>query len=149
MAHNHPGPCRESIMTSGSLTVLFEEPFWIGLFEFSDEDGLHVCKVTFGAEPTVQEVLEFVEKNHHHLKYSDPVPDDTKAKSPNPKRLLRQAKKTMSSSGIGTKSQQALKAQQEKAKAEHKTESKERKEEARQRKFELAQIKRKEKHKGH
>ncbi len=31
-------------MTTGSLTVLFEDPFWIGLFEMTDEDGLHVCK---------------------------------------------------------------------------------------------------------
>jgi Protein of unknown function (DUF2992). len=32
------------------LTIMFEDPFWIGLFELIDEDGLHVCKVTFGAE---------------------------------------------------------------------------------------------------
>ena len=38
-------------MNTGTLTVLFEDPFWIGLFEKTDNEGLHVCKVTFGAEP--------------------------------------------------------------------------------------------------
>ncbi len=36
-------------MDTGSLTVLFEDPFWIGLFEVIDQQGLRVCKVTFGA----------------------------------------------------------------------------------------------------
>lgn len=33
-------------MTTGSLTVLFEDPFWIGLFEMIDQQGLRACKVT-------------------------------------------------------------------------------------------------------
>ena len=36
---------------SGRLTVFFEEPFWIGVFERISEGKLSVCKVTFGAEP--------------------------------------------------------------------------------------------------
>ena len=44
-------------MTTGSLTVLFEDPFWIGLFEMIDQQGLRACKVTFGAEPTDKEVI--------------------------------------------------------------------------------------------
>lgn len=60
-------------MNTGALTVLFEDPFWIGLFEVTDEEGLHVCKVTFGAEPTGQEIIEFVEKNWHKLKYSEGI----------------------------------------------------------------------------
>ena len=55
-------------MTTGSLTVLFEDPFWIGLFEMLDQNGLRVCKVTFGAEPTEKEVMEFVDKNWNHLR---------------------------------------------------------------------------------
>ena len=47
-------------MTTGSLTVLFEDPFWIGLFEMIDQNGLRACKVTFGAEPTDKEVMEFI-----------------------------------------------------------------------------------------
>ena len=54
-------------MTTGSLTVLFEDPFWIGLFEMIDQNGLRVCKVTFGADPTEKDVMEFVDKNWNHL----------------------------------------------------------------------------------
>ena len=50
-------------MTTGSLTVLFEDPFWIGLFEMIDQQGLRACKVTFGAEPTDKEVMEFREQH--------------------------------------------------------------------------------------
>ena len=60
-------------MTIGSLTVLFEDPFWIGLFEMIDQNGLRVCKVTFGAEPTEKEVMEFVDKNWHRLQFSQAV----------------------------------------------------------------------------
>lgn len=56
-------------MTTGSLTVLFEDPFRVGVFEMTDENGFHVCKVTFGAEPTGQEIIEFVEKNGHKLNF--------------------------------------------------------------------------------
>ncbi len=34
-----------------SLTILFENPFWIGLFERIDGNKYEVCKITFGAEP--------------------------------------------------------------------------------------------------
>ena len=49
MADHHPGAGGESL-SQGSLTVLFEDPFWIGLFELADREGFRVCKVTFGAE---------------------------------------------------------------------------------------------------
>ena len=41
-----------------SLTILFEDPFWIGLYERFDEDKYEVCKITFGAEPKDYEVYE-------------------------------------------------------------------------------------------
>lgn len=31
--------------------ILFEEPFWIGIFERTEGTRLSVSKVTFGAEP--------------------------------------------------------------------------------------------------
>ena len=93
---------------------MFEDPFWIGLFEQTDHEGLHVCKVTFGAEPTDKEVMEFIDKNWHRLQFSLPVDvAQTSENRKNLKRQLREAKKQMQSQGIGTKSQQALKLQQE------------------------------------
>ena len=137
-------------MITGALTVLFEDPFWIGLFEVTDEEGLHVCKVTFGAEPTGQEIIEFVEKNWHKLKYSEGIETTSTLEiKKSPKRQLREARKQMVSQGIGTKSQQALKMQQERNKVERKQLSKAEREAERQRKFDLRQTKKKEKHKGH
>ncbi len=137
-------------MTTSSLTILFEAPFWIGLFERTDQEGLHVCKVTFGAEPTDKEVLEFVDKNWHRLQFSQGVKAASSLENKkNPKRQLREAKKQMRSLGIGTKSQQALKLQQEQNKTERKKQSKAEREAEKQRQFDLQQVKKKEKHKGH
>ncbi len=78
------------IMTTGSLTVLFEDPFWIGLFEMIDQNGLRACKVTFGAEPTEKEVMEFVDKNWNHLQFTQPIETPTTSESKkNPKRQNR------------------------------------------------------------
>ena len=131
------------------MTVMFEDPFWIGLFELTDIDGLHVCKVTFGAEPTLQEVIEFIDGHHHELKYSAPVAAEVKAKSTNPKRLMREARKGAAPTGIGTRSQQALKAQQEMNKSLKKEKSKEQREEEERLRFEQKQLKKREKRKGH
>lgn len=138
-------------MTTGSLTVLFEDPFWIGLFEMIDQQGLRACKVTFGAEPTEKEVIEFVDKNWHRLQFSQAIEvsvESERAKF-NPKRQLRETKKQMQSQGIGTKSQQALKLQQEQNKTERKQRTKAEREAEKQRQFDLRQAKKKEKHRGH
>ena len=50
--------------TSEKLTVYFEEPFWVGIFERISGGMLTVCKVTFGAEPKDYEVQEFILKHY-------------------------------------------------------------------------------------
>ena len=42
---------------SGKLTVFFEDPFWVGVFEHIENEKLSVAKVTFGAEPKDCEIL--------------------------------------------------------------------------------------------
>ncbi|MDO4200253.1 MAG: YjdF family protein [Clostridia bacterium] len=135
--------------TIEKLTVFFENPFWVGIFERISNGKLFVCKVTFGAEPKDYEVLEFILKNYENLNFSDAIDTEIKKTSDNPKRRQREAKMQVSNIGIGTKSQQALKLQHEKFKAIHKQVSKYQREIERQRKFDLKQQKRKEKHKGH
>ena len=34
---------------NGKLTVFFEEPFWVGIFERIEDGKLSVAKVTFGS----------------------------------------------------------------------------------------------------
>ena len=133
---------------SGKLTVFFEEPFWIGLFERISKGKMSVCKVTFGAEPKDYEIYNFVLKKYYHLRFSSAVATDVKEAGRNPKRIQREVRKQVQNTGIGTKSQQALKLQREQLKIERKTVSREQREAQKQRQFELKQQKRKEKHRG-
>ena len=112
---------------SGKLTVYFEEPFWVGIFERIEDGKLSVAKVTFGAEPKDYEVQEYVQKYYFSLKFSPAVDTVVKDIKRNPKRMQREAKKQMQEIGIGTKSQQALKLQQEQNKQERKVRSQEKK----------------------
>ena len=134
---------------SNKLTVYFDDPFWVGVFEHIDNGKLSVSKVIFGAEPKDYEVQEFIIRNYCRLKFSPTVDTMVKESKRNPKRLQRDAKKTVLEKGIGTKSQQALKLQQEQNKIERKIKSREQKEAEDLRLFELKQQKKKEKHKGH
>jgi len=56
-----------------SLTVMFEAPFWIGVYERFDEGYYEVCKITFGSEPKDYEVYDFLLKNWNSLKFSPPI----------------------------------------------------------------------------
>nr|WP_288755196.1 YjdF family protein [uncultured Anaerostipes sp.] len=134
---------------NGKLTVYFEEPFWVGVFERIEDGKLSVAKVTFGAEPKDYEVQEYIQKHYASLKFSPAVDTVVKDIKRNPKRMQREAKRQMQKTGIGTKSQQALKLQQEQYKQERKIRSKEKKEAEKLRMFELKQQKKREKHKGH
>ena len=134
---------------SGKLTVYFEEPFWVGIFERIEDGKLAVSKVTFGAEPKDYEVQEYIQKYYFSLKFSPAVETVVKDIKRNPKRMQREARKQMLETGIGTKSQQALNLQQEQNKQERKERGHKNKEVEGQRRFELGQQKRREKHKGH
>ena len=133
---------------NGKLTVYFEEPFWVGVFERIEDGKLFVARVTFGAEPKDYEVQDYIQKYYFSLKFSPAVETVVKDIKRNPKRMQREAKK-MLKTGIGTKSQQALKLQQEQNKQERKERSRRKKEAQEQRMFELKQQKKKEKHRGH
>ena len=134
---------------SGKLTVFFEDPFWVGVFEHIEDGKLSVAKVTFGAEPKDYEVQEYIQKFYYSLQFSPAVATVVKEIKGNPKRMQRNAKRQLQENGIGTKSQQALKMQQEQNKQERKLRSRERKEAAEIQMFELKQQKKREKHKGH
>ena len=129
---------------NGKLTVFFEEPFWVGIFERIEDGKLSVAKVTFGAEPKDYEVQEYIQKYYFSLKFSPAVETVVKDIKRNPKRMQRSAKKQMLETGIGTKSQQALKLQQEQNKQERKERSRKKKEAKEQRMFELKQQKKRE-----
>jgi len=58
---------------SGKLTIYFEDPFWVGVFERIENRKLSAAKVTFGVEPKDYDVLEFINRNYYHLQFSPAV----------------------------------------------------------------------------
>ena len=125
------------------LTVYFDPPFWVGLYQREEEDSVRVCRVVFGGEPKDQQVLDWFQAHFRELEFSPPAaggrsPD----RAVNPKRARREAAKAVWPARIGTKAQQALKLSR-------KIISKEQREAERERKLVLRQEKRREKHKGH
>lgn len=53
-------PGRDDTMegNSGSLTVYYEGPFWVGVFERTEDGKLYIAKVVFGSEPSDKEILD-------------------------------------------------------------------------------------------
>ena len=135
---------------SGKLTVFFENPFWVGIFENFENDNLSVCKVTFGSEPKEYEIYDFILKKFYNLRFSNEMKSNFREKAKNPKRRQREIKKELQSKKFLKKSEEILKLQleYEENKKERKVKTKQEKEFEKQRKFLLKQEKKKQKHKG-
>ena len=131
------------------LTVYFEDPFWVGVFERTQNGTLSVCKITFGAEPKDYAVHAYVLRHFYELHFSPALSARQHVQFSNPKRRQRQVQKQLSGAGVGTKSMQALAAQREQLKTERKQQSRAQQEAEQQRRFEQKQRKKLEKHKGH
>ena len=129
---------------SGKLTVFFENPFWVGIFENIENDNLSVCKVTFGSEPKEYEIYDFILERFDTLKFSNEMKLNFNEKVKNPKRR----QKELQSKKFLKKSEEILKLQYEENKKERKIKTKKEKELEKQRKFLLKQEKKKQKHKG-
>ena len=103
-----------------SLTVCFEPPFWVSVFEQIERGARSANRVTFGAEPKDCEVWDFVLKHDCQLKFSPSVAVAIWTEAVNPKRERRMLRKQTASGRIGTKSQQALQLQRDASKQEQK-----------------------------
>ena len=159
-------------MDSCRLTVYFEAPFWVGVFERTRSGALFAARVVFGAEPKDYEVYARVLKEYARLRFSPAVESAAHAEIRNPKRARRAAAKLTGSAGTGTRAQQALQmqyeqqkrergagvstksmqalaAQREQLKTERKQQSRAQQEAAQQRRFEQKQHKKQQKHRGH
>lgn len=103
---------------------MFENSFWIGLYERIDEGEYETCKITFGVEPKDYEVYDFLLINWHTLKFSPPVKTDKIVERKlNPKHMQREISSQLENKGIGTKAQQVIKRQHEQSKMDRKTHS--------------------------
>ena len=133
------------------LTVYFDSPFWVGVYEIITDGKIEVSKITFGEKPKDYEVHSFILKNYRKLEFSTPIEVDQKkdVRKINPKRRLQKVKKQIQNIGIGTKAQEAIKLQQMAGKEAKKKRRYLKRLEEQKRKFTLKQEKKKQKHKGH
>lgn len=132
------------------LTVFFEEPFWVGVFEKESDGWYETAKVVFGSEPKDYEIYEWIGQRYNELPFTRPIQAQAKPiLKINPKRFQRRIRQEVGLIGIGTKAQQAMKLEHEALKQERKVLSKERKEELERIRFAQRQQKKKEKKKGH
>ena len=67
-------------LNKSKFTVLFDDPFWVGIFERLEGDKLSVCKVTFGAEPTDAQIYDFLMSHYNKLQFSRPIKTEQKQK---------------------------------------------------------------------
>ena len=132
------------------LTVYFEDPYWIGLFERRRNGVYSVARHNFGGEPTDLDVYNFVLNNFYDLRFGGDIPEENKPETRlNYKRLLRESRKIMKKEGAGTMAQEAMKRQMETKKVEIKKLSREEREAQNLLKYQMRREKKKEKHKGH
>lgn len=137
-------------MGTSRLTILFDDPFWIGLYEREDDTEYSVCRIVFGAEPRDQEVYAYLLEHWRTLRFSPPRPGTEYLPPPkSPKRRQREARQATRTGTIGTKAQQALKLQQEQGKQARLARTRQQREAEEAREFQLRQKRRKEKHRGH
>lgn len=132
-----------------SLTILFEEPFWIGLCERIEGEQYAAYKITFGAEPKDYEVYAFLLANWQKLRFSPPVKTEQAAeRRVSPKHMQREISDRLRDRGMGTKAQQALKLQQAQGKLARRLKTREQKGAEKDRQFALRQERKKAKHRG-
>lgn len=132
------------------LTVFFEDPFWVGVYERVTDGKLEVCRTVFRSEPKEYEVYAFYLEHWHTLRFSPPVRADARQSiKTNPKRMQREIKKQLERPGVGTKAQQAMKLQQAEGKEARKNNTRLEREREKERQFELRREKKKQKRKGH
>ncbi len=131
------------------LTILFDPPFWIGLFERERAGRYEACRVVFGAEPRDIEVYACILDRYDRLAFSPALdfgPETDRTVSP--KRAQREARRQTRPSGIGTKAQQALQLQREQGREERRVLSREARDAERDRRFQLHREKQRRKHRG-
>lgn len=144
-------PCAlgKSVGSSSALTVYHDGQFWVGMFERVCDGRLSACRVVFGAEPSNEEVQEFICNRWNGLHFTRPIAhDEVPEQASNPKRRQREAAKAMRSRGPSTKAQQALSEEREATAHQREADARERRESEKRRRFELRQQKRKERHRG-
>ncbi|MGF9963069.1 YjdF family protein [Bacillus rhizoplanae] len=133
------------------LTVYYDGQYFIGIIEREENGKLYAVRHIFGAEPSDEEVLLFI--NDTLLPYFDRfakcgVEIKQQKRPKNAKRMIRQAARELKTSKF-TKAQEAIQLSYEMHKKEKQVQSKEMREAEKRKKRVLKVQKAKQKHRGH
>lgn len=135
---------------TASLTVLFEDPFWVGVYERESDGAYEAARIVFGAQPKDTEVYALILAKLDRLRFGPSLTvKEAEERHINPKRMQRAIHRQVQGEFCGTKAQQAMKLLQEQNQTERKANARERRQWEAQRNFDLRQDKKKEKHRGH
>ena len=137
------------ISVSSTLTVYHDGQFWVGLAEHVEGGRYGVTRIVFGAEPSDEEILQFVVGKWEKLSFFGGKPAEASKPAKNPKRRAREAAKALKQPAMSTKAQQALAAQREAMKRESAQARNRRRAEEADARYEQRKLKRKQKHRGH
>ena len=134
----------------GLCTILFDPPFWIAIFETTDEDGYRAARYVFGGEPNEAELHAFALTCFKDIHFSAPVaPADKPLVEKNFKRRQRETRRLMEGQPPLKQAWAAMQASLESHRLEKRVLTRLEKEAAGSEKFRARQRKKKEKLRGH
>ena len=136
------------ISVSSTLTVFHDGQFWVGLAEHVEDGTYGAARIVFGAEPSDEEILQFVASEWAKLAFFGDEPAEASEPARNPKRRAREAARALKRPAMGTKAQQALARQREAMKRESARARSQRRADEAEARFEQRKQKRKQKHRG-
>lgn len=137
------------ISVSSTLTVYHDGQFWVGMAEHVEDGRYGVARIVFGAEPSDEEILQFVVGKWEKLSFFGDDPVETSKPAKNPERRAREAAKVLKRPAVSTKAQQAFAAQRKAMKRESAQARSQRRADEAETRFEQRKLKRKQKHRGH
>ena len=137
------------ISVSSALTVFHDGQFWVELAEHVEDGRYGVIRIVLGAEPSDEEILQFVTNKWAKLAFFGDDSAEAGKPAKNPKRRAREASKALKQPAMSTKAQQALESQRETMKRESVRARSQRRADEAEARFEQRKLRRKQKHRGH
>lgn len=77
------------ISVSSTLTVYHDGQFWVGLAEHVEDGSYSVTRIVFGAEPSDEQILQFVVSKWEKLQFFGDKSTEVHKPAKNPKRRIR------------------------------------------------------------
>lgn len=132
------------------LTVFYESPFWVAIFERVDERGYSTARHVFGPEPSTGELYALLLDNYERLNFTEcRATQIFTPKRTNPKRVQREINRSLKENKGSKKAYDELKKQYKEHKTALKVRKRGEKEERQRQKFILKQQKKKRRKRGH